>query len=62
MNTISMCREIPDLPEKIMIDLLLRQMVTLEDHLRMVNPIFEEDTYLAIMERLAVIYYRVNRQ
>jgi hypothetical protein len=62
MNTIGMCREIPDLPEAIKRDLDIARMVTLEDNLRRVNPLFEQDTYLAIMERLAVVYYRINRQ
>jgi hypothetical protein len=62
MTTIGMYKEIPDLPEAIKRDLDIAQMVTLEDNLKKVNQIFEQDAYLAIMDRLAVVYYRVNRQ
>lgn len=61
MNTISLCRTVPELPETISRDLLIVQMLTLEQHLRTTNPIFEEDLYMALLGKLAGIYYEVNQ-
>ena len=62
MNTISLCREVPELPEMITRDLLIVQMYALEQHLRACNPLFEPDLYMAIMDKLAVIYWQVNHR
>ena len=60
MNTISLCRPVPILPEEIGRDLLIVQMLTLERHLKATNPIFEEDLYMGLLDKLAGIYYQVN--
>lgn len=61
MNTISMCRPAPRLPESITQDLLFVQMHTLERHLAATNPLFEEDLYMGLLEALSGIYSQVNR-
>ena len=61
MNTISLCRPIPVLPEEINQELILVQMLTLERHLSATNPIFEEDLYMGLLAKLAEIYAQVNR-
>ena len=61
MNTIGMERDIPALPEKVERELLLAEIDYLEWQLRGAHPIFDEDLYLAIMEKLSGIYYQVNR-
>lgn len=60
MNTISLCRKVPELPEVITRELLIVQMSALEQHLMACNPLFEPDLYMAIMDKLAGIYWRVN--
>ena len=61
MNTISLCRPVPALPATITRDLVVVQMLTLEQHLRETNPIFEEDLYMGLLEKLAGIYVLVNQ-
>ena len=61
MNTISLCRPVPALPMSITRDLLVVQMLTLEQYLRETNPIFEEDLYMGLLEKLAGIYSQVNQ-
>ncbi len=61
MNAISFCRPAPPLPETINRDLLIVQMLTLEQYIRETHPIFEEDLYMGLLTKLAVIYYQVNR-
>lgn len=60
MNAISLCCITPELPESISLDLLFVQMRALEQHLAGTNPLFEKDTYMAIMARLAPIYFQIN--
>jgi len=60
MTNISLCRPVPALPEAITRDLLIVQMLTLEQHLRSTHPIFEENLYMGLLDKLAVIYYQVN--
>lgn len=61
MNTISLCRKAPELPEFIHHDLLVVQMITLEHRLAATNPLFEEDLYMGLLTKLASIYFQVNR-
>ena len=61
MNTINLCRPVPALPIAISHDLLVVQMLTLEQYLRETNPIFEEDLYMGLLEKLAGIYIQVNQ-
>ena len=61
MNTISLCRPVPELPEAISFDLIIVQMLILEQYLTSTNPILEEDLYMGLMEKLAGIYTLVNR-
>lgn len=61
MNSISLCRPAPALPDVIEQELIVVQMLTLEQHLRATNPIFEQDLYMGILEKLAGIYSQVNR-
>ena len=61
MNSISLCRSVPALPEAISRELIIVQMLTLEQHLRETNPIFEEDLYMGLLEKLAGIYTLINR-
>jgi len=60
MTTISLCRPVPALPEAITMDLLIVQMLTLERHLKATNPIFEEDMYMGLLDKMAEIYNLVN--
>ena len=60
MNTISLCRPVPVLPEEITRDLLIVQMLSLEQHLKETNPTFEEDLYMGLLDKLAEIYNQVN--
>ena len=61
MNTINLCRPVPALPIALSHDLLVVQMLTLEQYLRETNPIFEEDLYMGLLEKLAGIYSQVNQ-
>ncbi len=61
VNTIEMCKEMPELPVSIEKLLLINQMLILEDELKKVNQIFNTGRYLAILGRLSVIYCRIRR-
>lgn len=62
MDTINLCniKINPKLPPEIERDLLFVQMIALEKHLRATNQLFEQNTYVAIMGKLATIYYKIN--
>jgi len=61
VNTIEMCKEMPELSVSIEKLLLINQMLILKDELKKAIQIFDTDRYLAIMGRLSVIYCRIRR-
>lgn len=60
MNSISLYREIPELPESVNQYIRLAQMLVLEDSLRSTNHLLEPDLHLALFNELSKTYWWVN--